>query len=246
MDKSVLTEIGLTEREAEVYLSLVELGSSSATEIIRKTGFHRAVVYDLLERLIGKGLVGFATKGRKKFFEATNPLRLLEIVREKENKIKSIIPRLTELSQFKELLDVKIYKGKEGIKTVFEDIVREKPLEWLSLGSGGETYQILQGFLDDIHKRRIKAKIKARGLFLNNETALKRGKMLSGMPLTEIKYLPKSFLTPTVMNIYNKKVTLYSVTSEKIPFIILIENQELVKSFKEYFEWLWKLAKKEV
>ena len=69
MDKSVLTEIGLTEREAEVYLSLVELGSSSATEIIRKTGFHRAVVYDLLERLIGKGLVGFATKGRKKFFE---------------------------------------------------------------------------------------------------------------------------------------------------------------------------------
>lgn len=244
MDKSVLTGAGLTEKEAEVYLSLVGLGSSSATEIIRKTGFHRAVVYDLLERLIEKGLVGFAIKGRKKLFEATNPARLLEIVREKENKIKTIIPQLIELSQFKERLDVKIYKGKEGIKTVFEDIVREKPIEWLSLGSGGETYRLLPAFLDEIHKRRVKAKIKVRGLFLNNKTALKRGEMLSKMPLTEIKYLPKSFLTPTVMNIYNQKVTLYSVTSEKIPFIILIENKELVKSFKEYFEWLWHLAKK--
>jgi len=127
---------------------------------------------------------------------------------------------------------------------VKKDIVREKPSEWLSLGSGGETYNLLPAFLDEIHKKRIKASIRVRGLFLNNKLARKRGIFLSKMPLTKIKYLPKSFLTPTVMNIYKEKVTLYSVTSDKIPFIILIENKELVKSFKEYFEWLWKLAKK--
>jgi len=114
MNKSILTEAGLTEREAEVYISLVELGSSSATQIIQKSGLHRAVVYDLLERLIEKGLVSHVIKGRKKFFESTNPLKLLEIIKEKENKIKTIIPQLIELSQFKGRLDVKIYKGKEG------------------------------------------------------------------------------------------------------------------------------------
>ena len=243
MNSSILEEVGLTQKESNVYLALTELGSSSASEIIQKTGSHRAVVYDLLERLIEKGLVGHVIKGRKKFFEATNPERLLEILKEKENKVKSIIPELTELSQFKEHLDVKIYKGKEGIKTVFEDIIRNKPGEWLSLGSGGETYQLLTSFLDDFHRRRIKAKIKARGLLLNNKKSKIRGEKLAKMGLTEIRYLPRAFLTPTVINIYGDRCTLYSVTEDKIPFIILIDNKQLTKSFREYFGWLWKLSK---
>ena len=110
------------------------------------------------------------------------------------------------------------------------------------MGSGGETYNLLPAFLDDFHKNRVKAKIKSRGLLLNNPNAVKRGQILSKMSLTKIKYLPKSFITPTVINIYNNKVTFYSVTKEKIPFIILIENNQLVNSFKEYFEWLWRLS----
>src|SRR3989338_647839 len=65
MEAKILTEIGLTQKESEVYLALVELGSSSASNIIQKTGFHRAVVYDLLERLIEKGLVGHVVKGKE-------------------------------------------------------------------------------------------------------------------------------------------------------------------------------------
>jgi sugar-specific transcriptional regulator TrmB len=243
MDTKILEEIGLTQNESKVYLSLIELGSSSATQIIQKTGLHRAVVYDLLERLIEKGLVGHAIKARKKFFEATNPERLKEILQEREQKLSEILPRLMELSKFQTKLEVKIYKGKEGIKNVFEDILRSKPKEWLSLGSGGETYKVLPYFLEHFHKARVKNKILVRGLLLDNPTARKRGETLAKMPFSEIRYLPKTFLTPTVMNIYDNRVTLYSVTEENIPFIILIENKELSKSFKEYFEWLWKLSK---
>jgi len=243
MDSKVLTEAGLTQKESDVYVALIELGASSATQIIQKTGFHRAVVYDLLERLIEKGLVGYVIKGRKKFFEATNPNCLLEILKEKEEKIKTLLPSLSELSQFKEHLEVQIYKGKEGIKTVFEDILRANPKEWLSLGSGGETYNLLPAFLDFFHKSRIKKKIMSRGLLIDNQLARKRGNMLSKMQLTEIRYLPKTFLTPTVINIYDDRVTLYSVTKDKVPFIILIENRQLSNSFKEYFEWLWRLSK---
>ncbi len=243
MDERVITEAGLTEKEAEVYLALVELGSSSATSIIQRTGLHRAVVYDLLERLIEKGLAGHVIQGRKKFFEATSPNRLIGILKEKEEKIRIILPHLLELSQFKEHLDVRIYKGKEGIKTVFEDILRAEPREWLSVGSSGETYNLLPAFLDSFHKTRVKKKITSRGLLLTASEAQKRGIALSKMPLTEIRYLPKSFVTPTVMNVYNDRVTLYSVTKDKIPFIILIENAQLASSFKEYFEWLWKVSK---
>ncbi len=244
MDTQILEEIGLTANESKVYLSLIELGSSSATQIIQKTGLHRAVVYDLLERLIEKGLVGYAIKDRKKYFESTSPERLKEMLQEKEEKLSEILPHLLELSKFKTKLEVKIYKGKEGIKTVFEDILRNKPKEWLSLGSGGETYKLLPYFLEHFHKARIKNKIKVRGLFRDNPNARKRGETLSQMSFSEIRYLPKTFLTPTVMNIYNERITLYSVSEENIPFIILIENKELSRSFKEYFEWLWEISKR--
>lgn len=243
MESKVLTEAGLTEKEAEVYLALVGLGSSSATQIIQKTGLHRAVVYDLLERLIEKGLAGHVVKGRKKFFETTSPYHLVEILKEKEEKIRTILPHLLELSRFREHLDVRVYKGKEGIKTVFEDILRAQPKEWLSLGSSGETYNLLPAYLDSFHKNRVKKKIACRGLLLISSDAQKRGLLLSKIPLTEIRYLPKSFVTPTVINIYNHCITLYSVTKNKIPFIIFIENAQLSTSFREYFEWLWGVSK---
>ena len=242
MNTTPLEDAGLTKNESTVYLSLLEIGASSATQIIRKTGLHRAVVYDLLERLIEKALVGYAINGRKKFFEATNPERLKELLQEKAEKLSEILPRLLELSKFQTKLEVKIYKGKEGIKNIFEDILRSKPVEWLSLGSSGETYKALPYFLEHFHKTRIKNKIIARGLLLDTPTARKRGQTLSKMAYSEVRYLKRSVVTPTVMNIYDDRVALYSVNEEKIPFIILIENKEISKSFKEYFEWLWNMS----
>jgi len=244
MDLKILEDIGLTSNEAKVYLALVEIGSSSATSIIQKTGLHRAVVYDLLERLIQKGLVSYMISSKKKFFESTNPNRLKEILEEREEALSKILPELIELSKFKTKLDINVYKGKEGIKNVFEDILKESPSEWLSMGSSGETYELLPAFLDNFHKLRIKSKINSRGLMLYSKTSEKRRQNLSKMPLTEIRILPKEVKTPTVINIYASKISLYSVTKENIPFIILIENKEMANSFKEYFECMWKLSKK--
>jgi len=243
MDTKALEGIGLTKNESKVYLTLIELGSASATQLMRKTGFHRAVIYDLLERLIEKGLCGHVVKGRKKFFEATDPNKLKNILEEKQNELQKILPHLLQLSQFNEHLAVKIYKGEEGVKTIFEDILNEESKEWLSIGSAGETYKLLPYFLSSFHLRRIKLKIKARGLLLDTKDSRKRGEELSKMSFTELKYLPRDFVTPTVMNLFSNKVALYSITKDKIPFIILIENNQIFNSFKEYFEWLWKISK---
>lgn len=244
MNATVLMSAGLTQKEAEVYLALLELGSVSASGIIRRTGLHRAVVYDLLNRLIEKGLASYVMKGKKKFFESTNPNRLMDIIKEKEDSIRTVLPQLLELSKFSEHLDVKIFKGTEGIKAVYEQMLDEKPGIWYSMGSSGETFKLLPAYLDEFHERRIKLKIHAKGLLLQTADAKKRGFLLSRKPLTEIRYLPKTFVTPTISNIYNNKVTFYAVTGNKVPFIILIENEHVAHSFQEYFEWAWALSNK--
>jgi sugar-specific transcriptional regulator TrmB len=213
------------------------------TAILQKSGLHRAVVYDILERLVEKGLVSQIVSEKKKFFEAANPSRLKEMLKEKENKLDLILPNLLDMANFGSKLDVKTYKGKEGIKNVFEDILKESPKEWLSIGSSGETSKLLPYFLEHFHKARIKNGTKVRGLMIISRNSEKRKEDLSRLKLTELRFLPKEFKTPSVMNLYANKIALYSSTEENVPFIILIENKEMAKSFKEYFECMWKVSK---
>ena len=69
---SELTKLGLTLNEAKVYFALLELGSTNAGEIIKKTKLHRNIVYDKLDKLIEKGLVSFVTIKNIKQFEVTS------------------------------------------------------------------------------------------------------------------------------------------------------------------------------
>ena len=61
-----------------------------------------------------------------KQFKATHPNKLHDYVKEKENIISTILPDLTKLSEFtKSDLNVEVYEGVEGVKTLLKDILRE-------------------------------------------------------------------------------------------------------------------------
>ena len=75
----MLEEFGLTETEEKVYLSLVKLGESPASEIIKKTQLHRTTIYDVLERLIEKGLISFVTKNKIKYYLTASPSKFEDL-----------------------------------------------------------------------------------------------------------------------------------------------------------------------
>jgi HTH-type transcriptional regulator, sugar sensing transcriptional regulator len=116
-----LKEVGLTDNESKVYLALLDLGPSLAGGISRKIGMHRRTVYDTTEMLIKKGLIGYILKNNRRYFEASNPNRILEILNEKQDLIGPIVSGLMEkFKGSKEKQETNFYKGKEGLKTVFE------------------------------------------------------------------------------------------------------------------------------
>ena len=59
INKKILKQIGLTENEIQVYLTLLKIGSSGVSTIAEHSGLYRPYVYDTLERLQEKGLVSF-------------------------------------------------------------------------------------------------------------------------------------------------------------------------------------------
>ncbi|MBI4159291.1 hypothetical protein HY500_03465 [Candidatus Woesearchaeota archaeon] len=243
MDSSLLEDIGLTKSEVNVYLALLELGSSSTGKIVDKSGASSSKIYEILDRLMQKGLVSYVIKSRVKYFEAADPNRILDYVNEKESKlikqkekIKNLIPELElkrKISKYKS--EATIYKGLKGVKTAFYDALNLlKPEdEMLVLGIPSRSEK-LNRFFVKFAKDRAKRKIKAKSIF--NEKARGELQTLSeNSPLTEIKYINE--ITPASVNIFKNRVIIFPESKEIL--LIVIDSKEIAESFKVQFEKWW-------
>ena len=88
MYEELLREIGLSKNEARVYEALLQAGEASVQTISLKSKVHRRNVYDSLSKLLEKGLASEVFIKGEKHFKAINPRRLLELLKEKEEKNK--------------------------------------------------------------------------------------------------------------------------------------------------------------
>ncbi|MBT4135329.1 hypothetical protein HOD75_00735 [archaeon] len=231
-----LKQAGLTENESKTYLALIDLGPTTAGKISRKTGLHRRTIYDVTETLIKKGLIGYITQNNKRIFQASNPNRILEILQEKQNTLTPIIQELNQkYSQTQEKSETNFYKGKEGLKTIFEDQLDAK--EILILNASPKAYEILDFYFHWYDKKRKKRKINTKIIATD-----KKIKTIKNIPLSEIKYLPQKYANPVSMNIYKDKTAI--ILWAKEPIAILIKNKEIANAQKQYFELMWRIAKK--
>ena len=216
-----------------MYTALIEHGPSLAGFISRRTGLHRRSVYDVTEMLIKKGLVGYILKNNRRYFEASPPQKIIDILKEKEALLQPVVLHLAEKFNMNvEKQETNFYKGKEGLKTVFEDQLHYK--EVLILGASISAYDILQFYFIWYDKKRKKKKIKAR--ILTSDRNMKH------IALSDIRYLPEKYISPVAINIYGDKTAIILWSRE--PLAIVIKNKEITRGYKNYFEVLWKVGKK--
>ncbi len=248
MIEETLRKIGLTEGEINVYLALLELGSTTTGKITKLSGISGSKVYEVLDRLMKKGLASTILKNGVKNFEASSPERILEYLSEREKEIydekesvKKIIPQLIMKQKFAKKAEAKVFTGFEGIKTVNEDILNslKKGEEWLSMGLSGQP-KSLEIYFNKKQIVRAKKGIKIKQLL--NEKYKKLYEARKKMNHTEFKFLPKSFEMPTSTDIYKDKVSIMILLKED-PMAIVIESKVVAESFRKYFYALWKTAK---
>ena len=92
MDTSILEDIGLTGAEIKVFIALLELGSSTAGNVVEKSGLQNAVVHRAFHSLAEKGLITFVFEGKIKQYQAIEPKLLLNFIDEKKSRIEKILP----------------------------------------------------------------------------------------------------------------------------------------------------------
>jgi sugar-specific transcriptional regulator TrmB len=241
MIQEYLLEIGLSKNEAKIYQMLLEHGPSLVGEISFKTKIHRRNVYDSIEKLKEKGFASWIIKNNRKYFEAVDPERIIDIFEEKKEKIKLIIPQLTK-KQKVETQNIRVYTGAEGRKIVFEDKLKCRS-EQLVLGAHNPSKRISR-YVKFYHKRRIAKGIHLKMLYPPNE--VEAAKYFSKLKYIKVRILPKLLSkTPIAINIYGDKVAFLMDDAEKqSQLTILIEDKNLSEDFKNYFYAIWNISKK--
>src|SRR3989344_740573 len=250
MDVSSLKEAGLTEGEAKVYLALLELGSATTGPIVEKSGVARCIVYELLNKLVQKGLASYVIKEKTKHFQAASPSAILDFLEQRKRKldentkkIEELLPKFMALAESAKPAEARVYLGFRGTVAAHENTYKKigKGEEFVSIGVPATQPEHYHAFWKRDHMRRAKAGIKTRILFhpkADRET-LKNRNSYKGC---QARYMPFEVNTPVWIMSY-KDVRVLFLVSEKRPVAIEVANQEIADSFRAYFEDMWKRSK---
>jgi HTH-type transcriptional regulator, sugar sensing transcriptional regulator len=247
MNIDLLKNADLTDGEAKVYLSLLEIGESTTGIIIKKSKVARSFVYNILDKLVEKGLVSYASRGGKTLYSAADPERILDYLEKKkqqldENKeeIKKSLSALKAIQESKPRTNIQIYEGFRGLQTAFEKY-KEKTSrgeEILALGVPAFQEDKYHEYWKETHEERVKLGIKNRMLF-NKDTPKSVLANRNSYKGCVSKYMDTDIKTPAWIFIYGD-VSVIFLQDNKGPLVVEITNSQIAQTFKAYFEDYWK------
>lgn len=240
-----LEDLGLSEKEARVYVAALFLGPSSVQKIAEQAGVNRPTAYVILDKLEEYGLVSESTEGKKTVFVAEEPEALNrwldqqeKKIEEKRGELKNILPDLEDVTreEVAEAPVVRFYRGKEGVDSISAYLRRKarQGSEIYAMTNEDEVLKVFPEILESKSKNRIKKKLSSKLLYSyskgeipSDDRTLRKTKKLQGDVKADI-------------SLFEDKAALvaYSDDPNKLTGI-LIESPEIVGALRQLFEMAW-------
>lgn len=240
MNRSLLKQLGLSDKQSRVYLGLLQLGPSSVRELAEYVGINRGTVYDSLDWLREQELVEFYNKEKKKHFVANDPDKIKSIVSRKEQELDRLSKQVDDLiPELRALVDqgarpVAKYFHKEEISKILQDVLdtcnKQAQKEYRIYSAEGLREYLYQDF-SSFSEKRIDQGIKVKAI------AIGEGGKLRG--LDERRWLQKKTETPTYIIIYPGKTAYISLNNKNEPVGVVINNEGIYQTQRFIFDQLW-------
>ena len=232
MHESLLQDIGLSPNEAKVYTAMLQLGRTSTTKIADVAKLHRTNIYDSVKKLVSKGLVSYVRIKGTTLYEAADPSMLMQMLRDKEQRLKEVLPQLSMQKRFAATVgEAHLYEGVPAfISLLFGILDAYDPI--LVFGIPKVAVDLMKTKLPHFHHERIKRGIVMKHIY--NHDAPERVAILNAMPLTEAKCLPAVFDSNVSTLIYGNKVIMTIWSKPVISVEIL--NTDVANAYRKYFE----------
>ncbi len=251
-----LKKIGLTETEADIYLTGLSFPAVSAAEIAKQTGIKRPTVYHALETLMQKGLAAKRGTGNRLAFTMTDPENIKKLVdqqidqmKEQKKSLDELIPLIAgrakaDASQ----VEVIQYDGIEGIKLVVEEALYCRSRKWDIIAPRKNFFYEFESDYAKYFMGTRKARgITTRSLWERHEGGAK--KTPGGYTPSESVMRERNprFLPPTLTDKFRSVVIIFDdkvaiIPSYKNLSAILIKSTEIQETMSAIFEGLWLAA----
>lgn len=246
MELPQLKELGLTEGQIKVYTSVLEMGVSGVQKIQEKTALERRAIYDILNKLIEKGLISYTEEKENRKYQCTHPRILKETIKDKQKSLSDLyakIPDITQLYNYnRPSIRAEVYRGNAAMRTLLEEALDYPATYWIGGNSGVEQCsEEMRLWFKRWTKKRVEQKKRMYDL-------VDFGTFLEDFPPKDIKkhkvnyykycQLPKNLSSPMVIIIFGNKVV--QVLWSKQSFGFVIDSKEIRESFMKYFNYFWK------
>ncbi|MFH0818461.1 MAG: helix-turn-helix domain-containing protein [Patescibacteria group bacterium] len=244
-----LTRLGLSDSEAKVYLSCLQLGRETVLNIAKHADLKRPSVYLLLENLEKRGLVTKTKKAHKTFFKAEEPGRLLSGLKMQEEVVNSILPSLEAIYNIDpKKPNIKIAEGNQSVANVYNGIfnfIANHPKEELLIfGALKEASKYFQDEVQDYFmKVMAKSKNRIREVGNNDPETRRYFRQAHRInPNHEIRLIRSDGSFQCDNMIFGNTVVIFSV-DEQI-FSTIIESAAIAQTYRTMFNMAWKAGKK--
>ncbi len=234
---SLLNKIGLTQKQATIYLFLLSHSPTSISNISRGTGLYRPDIYKELKVLLDKTVVTESPKGKQVWYQAEAPSRLREIIKDTLIDLEESLPALEEMySHMSPRSVIRSVEGKNGIRSIFSDLVTTlKRGETFYRYTSSKDLKVANMYLPKDYRKLRDAKDIQRlviGTAVNQATKIDRLEK-------ETKYIPVNFDTfnqNIIQLMYSNKVAFINLNNETG---LIIDNPELADFHKKIFKLLY-------
>lgn len=240
----ILQSIGLDPKHAALFVAGLGLGSAPASEYAKMTGFNRITAYNLLEELVATGRFTMVRKLRAKWYAPVSPEYLALEARKHATALEKAVPEMLSLAgaQFRKP-HVRYFEGWEGIRHVYDDTLTATT-ELLNFANSAVVREFWPQYDEEYVSERVKRGIHLRGIAPDDAA----GRQVHGQDrqkLREIRLVPaRDFDFTNEINIYDQKIAICSLASDREMFAVIIESREVAETQRQIFEMAWRYAGK--
>jgi sugar-specific transcriptional regulator TrmB len=243
--KNALLSLGFSEKEASVYMYLLERGDEvGGSKIAVGTKLHRQYVYNALQKLIEQDLVEEVPKGKLSKYKAFPPKELEKIAKRRLIETEDAVKLLERFSKAGHQQESEVLFGLRDLaehEYQFEDNAEVGEKQYIIGGNGEAFIQIMED-----HYYRLK-QLDEKKKIVTYYIGSKRDKADEKLHLGResrfhMRYMEKMPEGITHIVIRKDRVCFFSFLSP--PTIHIIKSPVVAENFKDFFLMLWEMAER--
>ncbi len=245
-----LKNLNLSDKEARVYISLLELGPATPYKIAKRARLKRPTAYVIAEELVEKGLIIQVTGEKNKLYVARSPEAYFEDVENKFKTAKRALPELMALQRkTSEKPNILYFEGVDGMKQAYDYRLKEfhgKEIVGFFARAKDVSAELSEKVFYPWNEYKQKHDVNVRGFTPDDAGLQSYDKFLSadgagGKILA--RFLPESMYSADCsLEIFEWGVRIVIMSSKQA---LVIESEKFAHAMKEVFEMLWDKTKGE-